>query len=93
MLDKLLETLAEFDASATVEEQRAAIQHVARLHKRLSIRVMTEVQQKTALVIAETSGNKEELRAFEAHSQFPSVADWAKESLAPRGPMFPRFQI
>jgi len=86
MLNKLLEVLAEFDA-ATIEEQRAALQPVARIHKRISIRVMTEIEQKTALVFAITSGNKVELEALRDHSQFPNVADWAKEELLPRGPM------
>ena len=93
MLDKLLEILAEFDESATPEEQRAALQAVARFHKRISVRVMSEVEQKTALVIAETNGDKDELRALAAHSNFPDVVSWAKEALAPRGPMYPRFQI
>jgi hypothetical protein len=93
MLNKLLEILAEFDANATIEEQRAAIQHIARLHKRLSIRIMSEVEQRTALIIAETSGNKAELRALAEHSQYSDIVSWARESLAPRGPMYPRFSI
>jgi hypothetical protein len=87
MLTKLLEILAEFDASATIEEQRAALEPLQRLSKRLSIRTMTEIEQRTALVIAVTNIDRNELRAIAEHSQYIDLVSWAKEALAPRSVM------
>lgn len=84
MLNKLLDVLAEFDASATVEEQRAAIEPLARLYKRVSIRIMTEVEQRTALVLALTNMDRNELKAIAEHSNFDELKSWAQEALAPR---------
>jgi hypothetical protein len=84
MLTELLETLKKFAESASIEEQRAAIEPLARLYKRLSIRIMTEIEQRTALVIAMTNNDRSELRAIEQHTQHDELRSWAKEALAPR---------
>jgi hypothetical protein len=84
MLTELLDTLKKFDESASIEEQRAAIEPLARLHKRLVIRTMSEIEQRTALVIAVTSADRNELRAIAEHSQHDELRGWAKEALAPK---------
>jgi len=92
-LDNLLTELAECLESATLAEQKAGIERLAHLHKKLSILVMSELEQNIALGIAETSGNKDELQALAQHSQYSGIRDYALSKLAPRGSMWPRFAV
>ena len=83
MLTKLLEILSEFE-HASIEEQRAALEPLQRLSKRLSIRTMTEIEQRTALVLAVTNNDRTELQAIAQHSNYEELRSWAKEALAPK---------
>jgi type II secretory pathway predicted ATPase ExeA len=93
MLSEFLTALKQFEDLGTHEEHRLAVHALGRLHKRLSIRAMSEAEQRIALILAETNQNRDELRNLLEHSQFPDIVSWAKETLAPRSGIGPRLSL
>ena len=51
MLSEFLSALKQFEDLATHEEHRLAVQALGRLHKRLSLRAMSEAEQCVVLIL------------------------------------------
>lgn len=92
-LNRLVEALADFEANAAPDEKKAAAVALRRLSRKLEIQTLDLVEQRLRLTWAESNNKRDELRELSELSQHEEIREWAKASLSPRGPMYPRFAV